>query len=32
MRRDEQRLADILEALDSVTAMTIGLSEPEFLA
>ncbi len=32
MRRDEQRLADILEALDSVAAMTIGLRESEFLA
>jgi len=32
MRRDEQRLADILEALDSVAKITLGLSESAFLA
>ncbi|MFN0100530.1 MAG: DUF86 domain-containing protein [Bryobacteraceae bacterium] len=32
MRRDEQRLADILEALDSVAKIIRGLSESAFLA
>src|SRR5688572_1714785 len=32
MRRDEQRLADILDALDSVSNITAGLSELTFLA
>ena len=32
MRRDEQRLVDILEALDSVAKITLGLSESAFLA
>ena len=32
MRRDEERLADIWEALNSVSKITFGLSESEFLA
>lgn len=31
MRRDQQRLEDIIEALESVRKMTSGLTEEEFL-
>jgi uncharacterized protein with HEPN domain len=32
MRRDRQRIEDILEALDSVARMTSGTTEAEFLS